>query len=1287
TVTAQIVRESAAIDPARVCAMIETALESLTDALLRETGTEAATGTAAPTTVAAIDVLPAAERALLVDEFNAVDAHPAPTSTLAELFEARVDATPDAVALVHGHTTWTYADLNTRANRIAHRLRDNGVGPDVLVGLCAERGPELIAALIGVLKAGGAYVPLDPANPRERLARILTDSTPATVLVAGHEPAALIDALLTDHGIDLPVLDVSRLDDGADHNPEGVGLRPDHLAYVIYTSGSTGVPKGVMVEHRNVSRLFSATDAWFGFGADDVWTLAHSYAFDFSVWELWGALLHGGRLVVVPADVVRSPEDFFDLVVRERVTVLNQTPGAFRRLVAAQQRTGRPHQLRYVVFGGEALDPSMLRPWYAHPDNGATVLVNMYGITETTVHVTHHPLTSADADRPGRSPIGRRIPDLTTYILDPAGRPAPLGVPGELFVGGAGVARGYLNRPELTSQRFVPDTFADAPDARLYRTGDLGRWLPDGSIEYLGRNDFQVKVRGFRIELGEIEARLLEHPGIREAVVLAREDVPGDQRLVAYYRPTDPSAETPAGRAAEDHDAQIPVEAPAQAADLTAAGLRRLLSATLPDYMVPSAFMAVASFPLTANGKLDRHALPAPDGDARSANEFEAPVGDTETRLAGIWSQVLGVDRVGRHDNFFELGGHSLLAVSLVERMREHGLVTDVRSLFTHATVAALARTIGTGPDLAPVVVPANLIEPGTTAITPAMLPLVSLTQEQIDRVVATVPGGAGNVQDIYPLGPLQEGMFFHHLLNDDADAYLLSSLMAFDSRDLLDRFVDALRTVVDRHDVLRTSVVHDGLPAPVQVVWRHATLPVEEIHLDADADDIGTGTDTTDTEGRTSVIERLKARFDPRRFRLDLTLAPMMRVVVAPDPDEDRWLMQVLLHHMAGDHSTLDLLRDEVQAHLAGRTGTLAPPVPYREVVAQALLGVPVREHEEFFTGLLGDVDETTAPYGLTDVHADGRGIAETTRILDDDLAGRIRTQARRLGVTTASVFHLAWGQVLARVTGRDDVVFGTVLFGRMHGGSGAERGLGLFVNTLPVRVRLDGTEAEAGLRDTHHLLTELLRHEHAPLSLAQRRSAVPAPAPLFTSLLNYRHSTEPTVESDGDTWQGVRVLDGEERTNYPVMMAVDDRGRGFGLTAQVVQDARTAAAVDPEQVCSLLATALEQLTTALADAPGTPLTDLDILPADERELLVHGVDSPPDTAPDAQEACLHERFAARALAAPDAVAVVHEGRSLTYAELNAGANRVAHRLRALGVGPDVLVGVCAERGLDLVV
>jgi amino acid adenylation domain-containing protein len=606
-----------------------------------------------------VALLDRAERARVVEEWNRTDGEYPADRTIHAVFEAQAARTPDAVAVRFQDRSLTYRQLNERANRLAHHLRRRGVGPEVRVGLCLERGMEMVVAVLGTLKAGGAYVPLDPGYPAERVAFALGDAGVPVLLTQ-----ETLRATLPAHdGVEIVTLDgdAAGIDTESAENPES-GATPESLAYVIYTSGSTGTPKGALIEHRNVARLFSATDGWFGFDSTDVWTLFHSYAFDFSVWEIWGALLHGGRLVVVPHDVSRDPDAFHALVRDEGVTVLNQTPSAFRQFIRADAERGGELALRNVIFGGEALEPVSLREWVERRGADRPRLVNMYGITETTVHVTYRVLSREDVFEGSGSPIGVRIPDLQLYVCDSGLRPLPVGVPGELYVGGAGVARGYLNRPELTAQRFVRSPFGAG---MLYRTGDRVRWLADGSLEYLGRLDEQVKIRGFRIELGEIEAALLDHAAVREAAVVVREDMPGDKRIVAYL-----------------------------AGDADAESLRAHLRQRLPEYMVPSAFVGVDVLPLTPNGKLDRKALPAPSASV-AEHAYVAPRTATEQALAAVWAEVLGLERIGAEDDFFDIGGHSLLATRVMSRIRKDMRVElPLRVLFEATTLAALAQRV-----------------------------------------------------------------------------------------------------------------------------------------------------------------------------------------------------------------------------------------------------------------------------------------------------------------------------------------------------------------------------------------------------------------------------------------------------------------------------------------------------------------------------------------------------------------------------------------------------------------
>ena len=589
--------------------------------------------------------------------------------TLVDLLVEQAARTPDAVAVVFENQQLTYRELDEQSNRLAHYLRRCGVDRETLVPVCLDRSLAMIIALLGVLKAGGAYVPIDPDYPEERIRYILADVNGPVVVGDDRSRAKLTEAGLASTLVwidgDWPTISNESI-----VAPQ-TGLTPQNAAYVIYTSGSTGRPKGVVIEHENVVRLFITDTPLFDFGARDVWTMFHSFCFDFSVWEMYGALFFGGRLVVVPKSVAQDARLFGKLLADQGVTVLNQTPSAFYVLQEQVVGTREALAVRYVIFGGEALNPAKLKPWKgAYPN---CQLINMYGITETTVHVTYlaldDDLLNGSTRTPGcGSPIGKPISTLTTYVLDADQKEVPAGEIGELYVGGAGLARGYLSQPELTAQRFIPHPFSPEPKARLYRSGDLARQLPSGDLEYLGRIDEQVKIRGYRIELGEIEGVMLQHPGVKQAVVVAKDDAGGSKRLVGYV---------------------------VQTGVVDRADLIQFLYTRLPDYMVPALLMLVEAIPLTSNGKVDRNALPNPDASDLLTNAYVAPGNALQNSLIAVWKEVLQVSRVGLDDNFFELGGNSLLAVKTVSLLRqERGHDVPVTKLYQFPTVGKLANFI-----------------------------------------------------------------------------------------------------------------------------------------------------------------------------------------------------------------------------------------------------------------------------------------------------------------------------------------------------------------------------------------------------------------------------------------------------------------------------------------------------------------------------------------------------------------------------------------------------------------
>ncbi|WP_445234378.1 amino acid adenylation domain-containing protein, partial [Duganella rhizosphaerae] len=1144
--------------------------------------------------VTALPLLDPQQRRQLLAGFNDTAVAYPQDRLLHQLFEAQAAARPDAVAVVCGGERLGYAELNRRANRLAHRLLAMGVGPDDRVAICVERGIAMVVAVLGVLKAGAAYVPLDPAYPSERLAYMLDDSVPKAVLSepVHRERLPAGAPLLMLSGDDAP----SDGDAVSNPDPQALGLRAGHAAYVIYTSGSTGRPKGATIEHAGLANLLHWYVDEFDFTADDRVLLVTSFSFDLTQKNIFAPLVCGATLHL--ADAGFDPRQLAAEIARHGITSLNLTPSAFYPIVAAAPPQSLAN-LRRVFLGGEPISMAHIAPLAR--EYPQMTLINSYGPTECTdvvaaCRIEHERSEGVD----WTPPIGRPIANTELYVLDAQRQPVPIGVTGELYIGGAGVARGYLNRPELSAERFITDPFSGRPGARLYRTGDLVRWLPDGHLDYLGRNDFQVKIRGFRIELGEIEARLAACAGVREAVVIAREDSPGDRRLVAYLL------------------------AKTGAVALDPAALRAALAPQLAEYMLPAAYVVLDALPLTPNGKLDRNALPAPGQDDVATRPYQAPQGPAEIALAAVWCELLGLDRVGRDDHFFELGGHSLMVITLIERLHRLGLSAEVGAVFEAPTLQAMAAGLGASGGRQPAMVPPNLIGAGCNALRPELLPLVALTQDEIDLIVDSVPDGAAGIQDIYPLAPLQEGILFHHLLGGEGDAYLIRSSFAFDGRQRLDTFLQALQRVIERHDILRSSVRWAGLSMPVQVVQRRAPLPVHMLTLD-------TGSDA---------VEQLHQHTDPRRLRLDLQRAPLIAAYVAADPHSGQWLLTMLNHHLVSDHLTLEFIVAEIQALLDGHGDKLPAPLPYRQFIARAR-AVPAAAHEDYFHRRLADIDAPTAPFGLLDVQHDGGRTDQATLTLDAALARQVRDSARRHGVTAAVLFHTAWAQVLARCCGRDDVVFGTVLSGRMQGADGAGQVLGMFINTLPLRISLGARPVGQVVRDSYRDLGELLAHEQASLALAQRCSGVAAPLPLFTTLLNYRHN-RPATASGSVGLDGVRAIASEERTNYPVTVSVDDYGDGFGVTAQC------AAGIDPQRMAAYLLTAIEALSAALAGDANQPAHALNVLPEAERHHLLAGLNNPAADYP--RDQLLHQAFEAQAATQPDAIALVCEGHSLSY-------------------------------------
>ncbi|MBX8519926.1 amino acid adenylation domain-containing protein [Pseudomonas cichorii] len=1147
--------------------------------------------------IADLPLLSAAERQQTLQDWNREVADFPSAQCAHQLIETQAARVPEAVALSLGNQHLTYEALNRRANRLAHKLREQGVGPEVRVGLAVERSLEMIVGLLAILKAGGAYVPLDPDSPQERLNYLMDDSGITLLLTQDHLLASLP---LPPQVKTLSLSD--SLEGYAESNPVNLST-PDNLAYVIYTSGSTGKPKGTLLPHHNLMRLFAATDDWFKFDERDVWTLFHSYAFDFSVWEIFGALLHGGRLVIVPRDVSRSPEDFHALLVQEQVTVLNQTPSAFKQLMRVACDSEKALALRSVIFGGEALDVTSLSPWFERFGDQSPQLINMYGITETTVHVTYRPITQADTLN-AASPIGEAIPDLSWYVLDADFNPVALGCSGELHIGHAGLARGYHNRAALTAERFVPDPFSQ-DGGRLYRTGDLARYRAEGVIEYAGRIDHQVKIRGFRIELGEIEARLQAQASVREVIVLAL-----DGQLVAYLVPQDVGA---------DHQT-------------LREELKAELKAHLPDYMVPTHFVVLDAMPLTGNGKLDRKALPKPDA-SQLQNSYVAPQSELEQQLAAIWADVLKVERVGLNDNFFELGGHSLLATQVISRIRQQlNLELSLRNLFEARDLAGFAQAAGQGQ-------------------------------------ISQAPGFI-KADRTQPLGLsyAQQRQWFLWQLEPESTAYNMPVALRLSGPLDIDALEQSFTALIARHETLRTTFRQNGEQAE-QVVHPASvfTLPVEQVPV-----------------GQT--LEVCVQQEVQRPF--DLEKGPLLRVRLL-NLGENRHVLVLTQHHIVSDGWSMPIMVDELvrlyEGYSQGREvdlGELA--IQYADYALWQRTWMEAGEQARqlaYWKEQLGDqqpILELPAdrPRPAVQSHAGARLGLE----LESDLVDSLRDVARQEGVTLFMLLLASFQSLLHRHSGQNDIRVGVPIANRTR--AETEGLIGFFVNTQVLRAEFDlHTTFSELLQQVKQTALQAQAHQELPFeqlveALQPQRSL--SHSPLFQVMFN--HQTQAGA--------GVRELSGLSIQS----LESDSHAAQFDLSLGTTEHAEGLSAGLTYATALFDGTTIERmaehwltLLKAICIDARQRVSELPMQSEAERQQILQGWNDSAAVYPNEQ--CLPALIEAQVQATPYALALTLGSGQLTYRQLNSRVNQLAHKLRELGVGPDVLVGVAVQRSLEQVI
>ncbi|RAS35359.1 non-ribosomal peptide synthase protein (TIGR01720 family)/amino acid adenylation domain-containing protein [Paraburkholderia bryophila] len=1120
--------------------------------------------------------------------------------------ETQARLRPDSIAVSCDGETLTYAQLDAWSNRIAHRLVALGVKRDERVGVSLERSCALVASLLGVLKAGGAYVPLDPSYPATRLSAMIADANVTRVV--------LDDAGAVFEGCEpVQVADVGT----ESSEPCGVVIDPEQLAYVIFTSGSTGRPKGVGITQANVARLLSATRAPFAFDERDVWTLFHSYAFDFSVWEIFGALVHGARLVVVPYWSARDTRAFHALLREQQVTVLNQTPSAFVPLMQHDlecRRAGAASldSLRVVVFGGEKLEPSLLGEWIEAGGAQAPAMVNMYGITETTVHVTYRRLARDEMGAGARSVIGEALADLTLHVLDEDMNPVPRGATGELYVGGAGLARGYLGRPGLSAERFVPDPWSPN-SARLYRSGDLARREADGEIVYIGRNDAQVKIRGFRIELGEIDAALAALPSVREARVLAHEG----RTLVAYVVP----------RAN-------------QACDV--AQLEASLAGVLPAHMVPGAYVLLDALPLTHNGKLDRAALPAPQAPgAGEPGEHVEPVTPSELALAQIWRDVLGLERVGAHDDFFRLGGDSLLAVRVLARIRGAvGHDVPLQAVFDHPELQRFARYLD------------ELAQATPTSARDAVIP----------RLVQ--PGEA------VALSHAQERMWMLWRLEPDSAAYNIAGALQLNGDLSLRALRSAMHALVRRHDALRLRFTEAGGVARQQIV---------------EADD-GHALDWReyDLQGRVAELDGQLRDFARQPF--DLLGGPALRAALFT-LDATTHVLALSMHHIIADGWSIKVLIDDFSALY-----TAALEAPQQ---ATTLRELPIR-YADFALWQRTRIDEAVldtqldfwrttlgASHPALDLPVDrerrearsGAG-GRVSRTLPRELGERLRASQTGAGVTLFMSLLAAFDVLLYRYTGSADIRVGIPAAGRER--IETEGVVGFFVNTLVIRSELRARQSFAQLAaQVRDRVLAAHANQDVPFgrvvdALQPERNLLQTP--LFQVMFDLRVDDGiQALQLPGLTAQ--RRDMGSDSTQFDLMLHADERDGALELSFSFASDVFDTATVER------LLTHYVAIVEEAARAPQTRIGAF-VLADSALSWGTATAAAQPGFAFEPVSVSIETQARLR----PDALAVSCDGETLTYAQLDAWSNRIAHRLVSLGVKRDERVGVSLDRSCALV-
>ncbi|HEY0735991.1 MAG TPA: amino acid adenylation domain-containing protein, partial [Herpetosiphonaceae bacterium] len=1168
-----------------------------------------------------LPMLTEAERRQLLIEWNADTLDLPAVGGIHELVEAQVARTPDAIAVRFGEQELTYAELNGRANQLASYLRERGVGPEVCVGIAMEPALELVVAVLGVFKTGGAYVPFDPAYPAERLHWLFSDSQVALVLTQKR----LLERL---PAVDVPALALDQAWQDIAAQPTcdpAVAVSPDQLAYMIYTSGSTGRPKGVMLAHRGVINNLMVHQASSRLSAGDRMLLNYSISFDPSVWSIFLPLISGAQLVLVPAEVRYDSAALVRAIAEQGISVFGVSPSQLAVLIE-EPGIAACTALRYVVCGGENLSRELQARFF---DRLPAVLCNAYGPTEATIDTTFWHCPRVDV--PQGSVIGRPLANVQVYVLDRAMQPVPVGVPGELYVGGIGLARGYHRRPDLTAERFVPDPFGHAassgtatqPNARLYKTGDLVRYRVDGALEFLGRIDNQVKVRGFRIELGEIEATLEQHEAVQSAVVMIREDRPGDRRIVAYVVPQENLEDSP--------------EPGSWFSVLGSAALRQFLAERLPEYMVPSAFVLLDTLPLTPSDKLDRQALPAPDLQDEDVREIIAPRTPVEEVIAGVWASVLGRERISVDDNFFALGGHSLLATQVITRLRTAlGLDLPLRLLFESPTIAGFAAHLAAQPPH-------------------AHLPLVPRSRN--DRT---------------PLSFAQQRLWFLDQLQPESALYTIPLVVRLSGPLSAHALRSSLTALVARHEGLRTTFAYDlttEAPEPYQRIAPPSDVALPVVELPSTADE--------------TMIHAIVQREVERPF--DVQNGPLLRALLIQQ-DPSTHLLVLVAHHIVTDGWSQSVLLRELtalyQGHVQGTPVALpALPIQYADYAVWQrdwLSGTVLQQQIDYWHQQLAGVEPIDLP---TDRPRPGvasyRGAYQTFH-LSAALSEDLRHLSQRLGATLFMTLLAAWQALLMRHSSQTDIAVGTPIAGRVR--PELEGLIGMFVNTLVLRTDLAGQPTFAELVSrVRAVCLDAYAHQDIPFDVVVEQlqpTRDMSRHPFFQVMFMLQNTPRTTIELPELRVESV-ILE-SHTAKFDLSLALNEVPDGLQGAIEYATDL-----FDAETIARL-ADHFQQLLQAIVAAPHQRVTVLPILTAAERQQLLRW-NQTALAVPDVGS--IPQAFEAQAARTPEATALIVGTQRLTYHELNQRANQLAHALRERGIGPEVRVGVCLHRTADLVV